>query len=590
MINFEGTKVAANMSNEIRKTIVKFALANAVKHDGKADEKAVMSKIMGEHPELRPKAREIIEIVRDVVKAVNSLTVEEQRSKLREIAPELLEEKKIKEIKKLPPLPNVEKWKKIVMRMAPFPSGPLHIGNARMVILNDEYVKRYNGKLLLVYDDTIGAEEHKIIPEAYDLIREGLEWLGVKWHKTIYKSDRVEIFYKYCKQLLEQGHAYVCLCKADEWRIKYKIPGKPCPHRNQTVEENLEHWEKMLSGEYSQGEAVVRLKTGMNHPDPAMRDHVIMRISEREHPRVGTKYRVWPLLEFSWGIDDHLLGVTHILRGKDLIKEDMMEEFIWKLFNWPRREFIHYGKILFKGITLSKRKARKLIEEGVYRGWDDPRTWSLQSLAKRGIKPEALRRAILDLGLSIVDIEYSPLNLYAYNRRLIDPIALRYFFVDNPVRLRIKNIPEEKIVAKPSLHPEKPELGYRDIPLTVKDNIVELFVSQRDLDLLKNGNIIRLKDLFNFKVTSVRKTAIEGEFYSWSVHEARRVKAPIIHWVPTQNYVDIKVIMPDGNEIKGVGEYNCKNLKVNQVVQFERFGFVRVDSVNEEIVCYYTHD
>ena len=133
-------------------------------------------------------------------------------------------------------------------------------------------------------------------------------------------------------------------------------------------------------------------------------------------------------------------------------------------------------------------------------------------------------------------------------------------------------------------------MGYRDIPLTVKDNIVELFVSQRDLDLLKNGNIIRLKDLFNFKVTSVRKTAIEGEFYSWSVHEARRVKAPIIHWVPTQNYVDIKVIMPDGNEIKGVGEYNCKNLKVNQVVQFERFGFVRVDSVNEEIVCYYTHN
>ncbi|MHA1834355.1 MAG: glutamate--tRNA ligase, partial [Candidatus Baldrarchaeia archaeon] len=388
----------------------------------------------------------------------------------------------------------------------------------------------------------------------------------------------------------EQGHAYVCLCKADEWRIRYKIPGKPCPHRKQTVEENLEHWEKMLSGEYSQGEAVVRLKTGMNHPDPAMRDHIIMRISEREHPRVGTKYRVWPLLEFSWGIDDHLLGVTHILRGKDLIKEDMMEEFIWKLFNWPRREFIHYGKILFKGITLSKRKARKFIEEGVYRGWDDPRTWSLQSLAKRGIKPEALRKAILDLGLSIVDIEYSPSNLYAYNRRLIDPIALRYFFVDNPVRLRIKNIPEEKIVAKPPLHPEKPELGYRDIPLTIKDGMVELFVSQRDLNLLKNGSIIRLKDLFNFKVTSVRKTAIEGEFYSWSVHEARRVKAPIIHWVPTENYVDIKVIMPDGNEIKGVGECNCRNLKVDQVVQFERFGFVRVDSVDEEVVCYYTHN
>ncbi|MHA1832876.1 MAG: glutamate--tRNA ligase family protein, partial [Candidatus Baldrarchaeia archaeon] len=150
--------MTAKMDNELRETIVKFALANAVRHDGRADEKAVMSKIMGEHPELRPRAREIIEIVRDAVRDVNSLTLEEQRNKLREIAPELLEEKKIKEAKELPPLPNVDKWKRIVMRMAPFPSGPLHIGNARMVILNDEYVRRYNGKLLLVYDDTIGAE------------------------------------------------------------------------------------------------------------------------------------------------------------------------------------------------------------------------------------------------------------------------------------------------------------------------------------------------------------------------------------------------------------------------------------------------
>lgn len=578
------------MGSKVKLTIVKFALANAIKHNGKADEKAVMNKIMGECPELRSKAREIIKIVKNVVKKINSLTLEEQLNKLREIAPELLEEKKREEIKELPPLPNVEKWGRVVMRMAPFPSGPLHIGNARMAILNDEYVKRYSGTLLLVYDDTIGAEEHRIIPEAYDLIKEGLEWLGVKWHKTIYKSDRLEIFYKYCKQLLERGHAYVCLCKADDWRTKYKIPGKPCPHRCQAIEENLEHWEKMLNGEYSQGEAVVRLKTRMNHPDPAMRDHVIMRISEKEHPRVGTKYRVWPLLEFSWGIDDHLLNVTHILRGKDLIKEDMMEEFIWRLFNWPKREFIHYGKILFKGITLSKRKARKFIEDGFYRGWDDPRTWSLQSLAKRGIRPEALRKAILDLGLSIVDIEYSPSNLYAYNRRLIDPIALRYFFVDSPIKLKIKNIPRKKIVARPPFHPEKPELGFRSIPLTIEDGVAELLVSRRDSNILREGKVVRLKDLFNFKVISTGKTVVKGEFHSWSVEEARAIKASIIHWVPAQDNVSIKIIMPDGNEINGVGEHNCKNLKADQVIQFERFGFVRVDSTNGKIICYYTHN
>ncbi|MHA1209941.1 MAG: glutamate--tRNA ligase [Candidatus Freyarchaeota archaeon] len=376
------------MSENVEKLILKYALANAVKYGGKANPKAVMGKIMAENPELRSRAKDISALVQRIVDEIGGFTLDQQRERLLEIAPELLEEEKREEAaRELPPLPKADLCERVVMRLAPYPSGPLHIGNTRMVILNDEYVKRYNGKLILVFDDTIGSEEKRIVPEAYDLIREGLEWLGVEWHQEVYKSDRIPTFYRYCEQLIAEGEAYVCTCEAAEWREKFKKTGRPCPHRDLSVEENLDNWRRMLDGEYGEGQAVVRLKTGMDYPDPAVRDHIIMRISEREHPRVGSKYRVWPLLEFSWAIDDHLLGVTHVLRGKDLMKEDVVERLIWSKLKWPSVEFIHYGIISFKGLKLSKSKAREMIEKGVYLGWDDPRTWSLQSLRRRGIKP-----------------------------------------------------------------------------------------------------------------------------------------------------------------------------------------------------------
>ena len=142
------------------------------------------------------------------------------------------------------------------------------------------------------------------------------------------------------------GKAYVCDCDAGKWRDQFKLKKKACPCRSNPVEENLVRWEKMLDGTYAEKTAGVRIKTSMDHPDPALRDHIIMRISEREHPRIGQKYRVWPLLEFSWGVEDHLLGITHIIRGKDLMKEDRVEEQIWEMFRWKKStEFIHYGII-----------------------------------------------------------------------------------------------------------------------------------------------------------------------------------------------------------------------------------------------------
>src|SRR2546426_672980 len=312
----------------VREIARKYALQNAVLHGGVADAKAVIGKILAEQPALRSKARDIIADVEAIVREVNALDPETQRAELQAVAPELLERREVAETG-LPPLPDAVEGK-VVVRLAPYPSGPLHIGNARAFLLNDEYAKRYHGRLILAFDDTIGSEEKPILPEAYDQIREGLEWAGIDFHEIVYKSDRIPLHYEWAETLIGTGRAYVCECSAEKLqRLRREM--KACEHRLQEADHTFAMWRAMLDGQYREGEAVLRLKTDLAHPNPAFRDRVLFRIAEREHPRVGTKYRVWPLLEFSWAVDDHLLKITHVIRGKDLVIEDMMEEAIWDI-------------------------------------------------------------------------------------------------------------------------------------------------------------------------------------------------------------------------------------------------------------------
>ncbi len=210
-------------------------------------------------------------------------TLEEQKKELDAI--ELPGQHKEEQGYVLPELFGAIKGR-VVMRLAPYPSGPLHLGRARMAILNDEYVKRYAGKLILVVDDTAGSAEKIPIAEAYESFPRDLGWLGIEVQETVYKSDRLEIFYSYARQFIEEGWAYVCTCRAEDLR-RNRSAGKECACRRRSASSNMEEWERMLSGEYSEGEAAVRLRTDMSDPDLAFRDRVLLRISERPHPRVG---------------------------------------------------------------------------------------------------------------------------------------------------------------------------------------------------------------------------------------------------------------------------------------------------------------
>ncbi|MFX0024560.1 MAG: glutamate--tRNA ligase family protein, partial [Candidatus Hermodarchaeota archaeon] len=406
--------------------------------------------------------------------------------------------------------------------------------------------------------------------------------------KVYYKSDRLEIFYEYCEKLIKDNMAYVCFCSAGDFREKYKKKQLNCPHRDQTIEKNLEEWNAMLNRRYSEGEVVVRLKTGMDQKDPALRDQIIMRISEAEHPKVGNKYLVWPMLEYSWAIDDYLIGATHILRGIDLVKEGIIEEFIWDHFGWTKAELLYYGRINFANMKLSKTESRNNIQSGKYEGWDDPRTWSLQSLKKRGIKPEALRESLLELGMSQSGITFSVNWLYAKNQDIIDEISNRYFYVENPISVVIDNISKKEYTAKPLLHPTEPKKGNRIITCKALNNQLKLLISLSDAKKIKKNQVVRLKDLINIQIKTIDldKNIILASYHSKELDR----EFSIIHWVPEDENIEVTILKPDGNLSKGKGELNLLEIPMNQTIQFERFGFVNpIKCEKNQLYCYFTH-
>lgn len=527
-----------------------YALRNAIEH-GSAVVGKVLPKLFN-HGLDKKDIGKIMPALQKVVDEVNKLSAKEREKEFEELK-EFVKEREEKE-KSLPELDNVSD--KMVFRLAPYPSGALHIGNAKTYLLNALYAEKYGAKILLVMDDTIGSEEKQTTKESYGLIEDGFKWLGVKYEKPVYyKSDRLEIYYKYAEELIKKDAAYVCSCSQEDFK-NFKDKAKDCPHRKLSAKENLKLWKEMFSA--PAGSTAVRLKTSMQHPNPAFRDRVLFRISDREHPRVGKKYRVWPTLEMSWAIDDHLLGITHILRGNDLTMETEMEKFIWDIFGWKHSTVVHAGLVRLEGMgaKISKSKAQKEVKSGEFSGWDDPRTWSLQSLKRRGFLPEAIREFVFEIGLTRQDISVPIEMLYSINRKMIDDKTNRYFFVENPHKIKIAGA-KEKIVEMP-LHPDEPSRGVRKLKAES-----EFYVS----DKLEKGVNYRLMHLFNFK---------DEKFVSEEVNP--KLGAKMIHWLSVdEKNVDVKILMEDGKWISGLGEPDLKKVAIGEVVQFERFGFAKLD-------------
>jgi glutamyl-tRNA synthetase len=549
------------------------ALQNAVKHGGVPQAGAVIGMVMGSHPGLRSRAKEVAALAKEAIAKVAQLTPEERVATLQSRAPEMIavlsekhEHKKI-----LPDLENAETG--VVMRFAPNPSGPLHIGHARAAALNDAYVKQYGGRYILRIEDT---DPKRVDPEAYETVQEDIKWLGLGITEVVTQSDRLPLYYDICRQLIERKGAYVCTCDNEQFK-ELKMAKQACPCRDQSVEKNLELWQKMLDHTFREGEASVRIRTDLDHPDPAMRDFPAFRILDSPpHPKV--KAHVYPLMNFSVVADDHLLGVSHVIRGKDHIANTRRQKYIYDHMGWRVPVYRHYGRMGIEGVILSTSQMRAGINEGTYTGWDDIHLGTLRALARRGISPEAVKNAMLAIGIGDTDISFSWDNLYAENRKIVDPVANRYFFVPDPVRIIIGGA--HKHTAHALLHPSDATRGTRKLEFEGA-----VLVPQKEI----SGDIsmIRLKDLFNVAITS--ENGIPAFVYTGdSLADARTAKARIIQWLPAQDTVPCTLLTPEG-EVKGACEPRV-TLERGNVVQFERVGFARVDTVDGSGVrAYFTH-
>lgn len=557
------------MMDELEEIVFKHALLNAAKHKGSANPGAVMGSIMASEPELRSRAKEIGPLSGKIVAQVNSMSAEDQQAKMEELGVQVEEKKKQKKEEGLAELPGSHD--NVVMRFAPNPSGPLHIGHARAAVPNGEYVKRYNGKLVLRIEDT---DPKRVYEPAYEMIQEDLKWLGIIPDEVVYQSDRFEIYYDIARQLIEKGAAYMCTCDGADFK-ELKDNCKPCPHRDQSVEENLKLWEEFPNMEA--GSAVLRVKTDIAHKNPAIRDWVAMRIVEEEHPRLGTKYRIYPMMNFSVSVDDHLLGMTHVLRGKDHLANSEKQKYLYDHMGWDIPEFIHYGRLKMEDIALSTSKAKEGIESGDYSGWDDPQLGTLRAIARRGIQPEVITQLISEMGVKMADSALSWKKIYGLNRNIIEQKVNRYFFVPEPVKIDIEGCPDEEIglEIKRHLHPDFEERGERTFVFEK-----QVYIPQKDY---KDG-FVRLMDAVNIDIDGD-----DVKFHSNSFEEAREVKAKIIQWV-SDDSIPAKVVMDDASIVEGLCEADCKDLEIGDVVQFERFGFARLDSIEDgEMVFYFAH-
>jgi len=581
--------LASSERAEDIEAIRKIALLNALLHDGKAQVQPVLGKLLAERPRLKAKIKETISVIAEVIEEVNRLPLDEQRKMVEERWPEALVREKVEAERVLPPLPKVEKYERVVTRFSPNPDCVLHLGSARAIVLSYEYAKMHQGLFYLRFEDTDPKLKRPALP-FYDSIREDLIWLGCKWDDEFIQSDRLPIYYEHAERLLKEEYAYVCTCRREEFRKKVTVQ-EPCPCRDRTPDEHLSRWKCMLDGTYQEGKAVVRIKTDLGHPNPAVRDWPALRIIDTRrypHPRVGGQYRVWPLYNFACGVDDHLMGITHIIRGKEHLTNQVRQEYMYRHLGWKYPEAIHYGRLKITGALLSKSKIVQGMREGVFKSWDDPRLATFSALRRRGFTPEAIRRLIIDVGPKTADVVLSWENLYAYNRKIVDPIANRYFFVHNPIQLTVKEVPHA-FSAKLPLHPDYPERGFRRFEIKPIEGEASFWVSSDDTDSLKTGKVIRFMGLFNIQVEKVEGHWIDAGFHSESYEEAKKTNAPLIHWIPIGADIPCEVVMPDASVAEGIAEGNCKTLRLNDVIQFERFGFTRVEKLNKKLTAYFAH-
>jgi glutamyl-tRNA synthetase len=570
-------------NDKIDSLVKRYALLNAVAHGGKADKGAVIGRIMAERSDLRTQSRQVDEMAVKVIPEINALDRRQQILILEQEFPEALEadvQRKKEQSKtdserkaELPELVGA-KMGEVVTRFLPEPNGYMHIGHTKAAFLASEYAKRYKGQFILRFDDTNPAAEKL---EYYDAFLAAFKWLGIIPDMVRNSSDDMDRFYKFAEKMIVSRNAYVCSCSRERMR-ELRGRSEECEHRGNATQDNLNLWKRMISRELGKSDATLRFRGNMKSLNTTMRDPVLFRIVEEPHPLLGTKYAVWPTYDFAGPVEDSLDGVTHATRSKEYELRDELYSAILSSLGLRQPRIVEFSRLNLQDTTVSKRSLKKLIQNRLVEGWDDPRLPTISGLRRRGFLAQAIRDFILSMGVSKVESQPTWDLLESFNRKLLDPTAKRYFFVPNPVQVKVDNAPNIKVRLK--YHPDQ-DLGQRTV--SIGDSF---FIPKTDAEQLEVGSKIRLIEAFNIEILDRRKDTLKAKY----VGEDRSPMIPKVQWVAAGSEFPLKVMIPGPlliddkfnpkslEIISGLAESSAEGIAVGEIVQFVRFGFCRMDS------------
>ena len=452
----------------------------------------------------------------------------------------------------------------VYTRFPPEPNGYLHIGHAKSLNINFGIKEKFDGKCNLRFDDTNPSKEDV---EYVESIKEDIEWLGYKWDKELYASDYFDQTFEYAVQLIKKGLAYVCDFTADEIRETRGTltePGKESPWRNRSVEENLKLFYEMRDGKYADGEKVLRAKIDMASPNMNMRDPVIYRILRCHHHRTGNTWCIYPMYDFAHPIGDALDGITHSICTLEF--EDHRPLYDWVVDNIGFEKKPHqyeFARLNIKRTIMSKRYLKKLVDNGVVEGWDDPRMPTLSGMRKRGYPAEAIKDFCNRVGVAKANSVVDNALFEHCVREWLNEHAERIMLVERPLLVKIDNLADgETHTFEVENFPGKPEFGTHTVELSN-----EIYIDESDFALnpppkykrLVEGGTVRLKGSYILECTSVEKDA-DG-------------KAAVVHC----NYVEDSASggKNAGMKVKGVVQWVSKTAAVPAT--FRRFDYLLVD-------------
>ncbi|MCE7735304.1 MAG: glutamate--tRNA ligase [Candidatus Heimdallarchaeota archaeon] len=584
------------MDNDTQNLIKVQVLLNAKLYKGKPNEKAILGKLLGKHAELRSQAVEVKTLITEIFEEIKDWTADQISKELIVLDPDaenthnLQKKKQVKrrkeQKKELPELKNAVKGK-FVVRYAPDPSKYPHLGQGMNFLVNRIYADKYDGKVILRFDDTNPAIVQK---KYYDAIKEGLLWLGATWDEEINASDYIDEFYDITKDWIEKGYLYVCTCDGELVKSN-RENSIACDHRSYSTTKNQEEFDKMLSQEYKSGDAIVRLMGDLNTDNMVMRDPAMLRIVSDEHPLLDKFYPVFPMYDFESAFLEYKMGITHVIRSGEFgtMRQELQSTLI-KKFGGKVPEFFSFGRFNIQGSPTKGRVIRELVETGVVLGWDDIRLVTLAGMKKRGLHPNTARLIIQEAGLTSKNTQIAWQTVEAKSKELLEPISKRYFFIPNPIKVIVENC--EKQSFELPIHPDHPEFGVRDFNITG-----EFYLSKDDTDKFKEGSMIRLKDLFNIKITKIESDKILSEFAGNDIKAAKKK----LQWI-TQDFIPGKLDVPEllqktKKEInsdsmgstEGFFESSISQINEDDIIQLERVGYAKIKIEDEKITGHIIH-